>query len=103
MSARGRLTAREAAAWDRLQRQLTAEAPGALQRAPHVRARHGQGTAPMKRAAAALVLGASLVALVTSAVGGSGAAAVAAVMAWIGAVSAATAVFGPHPGAPGRR
>ncbi|WP_030294956.1 hypothetical protein [Streptomyces katrae] len=99
MSARGRLTAREAAAWNRLQWQLTAEvAGGALPPAPEVRGRTGSA-APMKRAVAALLLGASLVAVVTRAAGGSTAVAVAAVTAWIGAVSTVTAVFGHRCGA----
>ncbi|MEU7552838.1 hypothetical protein AB0B01_10815 [Streptomyces sp. NPDC044571] len=109
MSARGRLSAREAAAWNQLEWQLTAQPPRTGRLVPGAR-RPVPGTqagpvpaAPMKRAVAALLLGAALAVLVTSALGGSTPVAVAAVMAWIGAVSAASAVFGHDPGARRRR
>ncbi|MET9961398.1 hypothetical protein ABZ128_20480 [Streptomyces sp. NPDC006326] len=102
MSARGRLSAREAAAWNQLEWQLTAEPPATGRLVPGPGAGPAPA-APVKRAVAALFLGAALAVLVTSALGGSTAAAVAAVMAWIGAVSTASAVFGHHPGARRRR
>ncbi|MFI9061988.1 hypothetical protein ACIGQE_08980 [Streptomyces sp. NPDC053429] len=85
MSARGRLSTRESAAWTH--RFHAHRHAGRSAAAP--------GRAPVNRTLAAALLGTCLVLLVAGATSGSTPMAWAAVTAWIGVVSTVSAVCGP--------